>query len=78
MLDPISPSDGKCNVNTVFGHTSRWGLLARPPVETGVCHAKPAEARLPNGEIAGLAVRLTYSSSAATPEPDQARTVRSA
>ena len=41
-----------------FGSTSRWGRIARPPVETGVCHAKPAEARLPVGAIAGLPVRF--------------------
>ena len=34
------------------------GQLAHPPVETGVCNEKPAEARLPKGAIAGLAVRF--------------------
>ena len=34
------------------------GEWARPSVETGVCHSKSAEARLPDGAFTGLAVRF--------------------
>jgi hypothetical protein len=36
------------------------GQLVRPPVETGVWHGKPAEARLPGGASTGRAVRFNY------------------
>ena len=44
------------NIMGTFYHDRRDLWPVRPPVETGVWHAKPAEARLSNGAIAVDAV----------------------